>query len=196
MLTEKAFALNEIHEARDIVRAHPFATLVTAGLHATHMPCLLDEEADALTIVGHVARADPVSEHLDGPLLAIFTGPHGYISASWYGSDMIPTWNYVTLHMRGDPVVLEDPLPVLRQTVDRFEAAVDAPWSLDRAGGSAREMADRVRAFRLQAHWWHAEAKLSQDKSEDEQARVLAGLEHDRAYRNPALAEAMRSRSD
>jgi transcriptional regulator len=190
---EEAFCRDSLATAREIVRAHPFATIVTADLRATHMPCLVDEEGgDDLVVLGHVACADPVSRSLDGPLLLIFHGPHGYVSASWYGSDTIPTWNHVTLHMRGTPELLDDALPVLRRTVEHFEAAVERPWSLDRMGETAREMADQVVAFRLPAESWHAEAKLSQDKPADERARVLAGLESPGPYRNPSLAAAMR----
>jgi transcriptional regulator len=187
-----AFAIRDVEFARAIVRAHPFATLVTGDLRATHMPCLVEEEAGGLSILGHVARADPVSQRLDGPLLAIFHGPHGYVSASWYADDTIPTWNHVTLHVRGTPERFDDALPVLRATVDHFEAAVERPWSLERLGDTARDMAGQVVAFRLRANSWHAEAKLSQDKPEDGQERVLAGLERPGPYRQPALAAAMR----
>jgi transcriptional regulator len=186
------FRLAGVDAARAIVRAHPFATVVTPDLRATHMPFLVDEGADGLRVVGHVACADPVAERLDGPLLLLFHGPHGYVSASWYESETIPTWNHVTLHVRGTPERFDDPLPVLRRTVDHFEAAVERPWSLDRMGETAREMADRVVAFRVRAQWWHAEAKLSQDKPADERARVLAGLERAGPYANAPLAKAMR----
>jgi transcriptional regulator len=136
--------------------------------------------------------ADPVSRALDGPLLLIFHGPHGYVSASWYDDETIPTWNHVTLHVRGVPELFDDAMPVLRATVDHFEAAVERPWSLDRMGETAREMADQVVAFRLRADSWHAEAKLSQDKPAAEQARVLAGLERPGPYANSPLAAAMR----
>lgn len=132
------------------------------------MPCLIDEEADGLAVVGHVARADPVAGSLSGPLLAIFHGPHGYVSASWSASETIPTWNHVTLHVRGTAELLDDALPVLRRTVDHFESAVEQPWSLTRMGETAREMADQVVAFRLPAESWHTEAKLSQDKPEND----------------------------
>jgi len=189
-----AFFLGEAAEARAIVRAQPFATIVTRDLRATHMPCLVDEDANGLAILGHVARADPVCARLDGPLLMVFQGARGYVSASWYESETIPTWNHVTLHVRGTPERFEDPMPVLRRTVDHFESAVAEPWSLDRMeAGEAREMADQVVAFRLRADSWHAEAKLSQDKPADEQARVLAGLEGSGAYANPELAAAMRA---
>jgi transcriptional regulator len=187
------FRLAGVDAARAIVRAHPFATIVTPDLRATHMPCLVDEEADGLAVLGHVACADPVAERLDGPLLLVFQGPHGYVSASWYGSETIPTWNHVTLHVRGTPARFADAMPVLRRTVDHFEDAVERPWSLERMGDTAREMADQVVAFRVRADDWHAEAKLSQDKPEDERARVLAGVAGPGPYANPALAAAMRS---
>jgi transcriptional regulator len=158
------------------------------------MPCLLDESApDGLAILGHVACADPVSQALGGPVLLVFHGPHGYVSASWYESETIPTWNHVTLHVHGTPELLGDSLPILRATVDHFEAAVDCPWSLDRMGETAHEMAREVVAFRLRADRWHAEAKLSQDKPEDERARVLAGLDQPGPYANAPLAAAMRA---
>ena len=193
MHIQDAFTIDDVAAARDIVRAHPFATIVTADLRATHMPCLVDEAAPGLVLMGHVARPDPVSERLDGPVLVVFHGPHGYVSASWYESETtIPTWNHVTLHVRGTPELLADPMPVLRRTVDRFEAAVERPWSLDRMGEEALEMAAQVVAFRLEPDSWHAEAKLSQDKPADERARVLAGLERPGPYANAPLAAAMR----
>ncbi|MBW3609663.1 MAG: FMN-binding negative transcriptional regulator [Actinobacteria bacterium] len=192
MHIKQAFELADVEVARSIARAHPFATIVTADLRATHMPCLVDEDATALAILGHVARPDPVSEALAGPLLVIFQGPHGYVSASWYEDDTIPTWNHVTLHLRGTPELFDDPMPVLERTVDHFEAAVEQPWSLRRMGDSAREMADQVVAFRLRAESWHAEAKLSQDKPDGERARVISGLEAPGPYRNPPLAGLMR----
>ena len=192
MRIKDAFDLRDVEVARSIARAHPFATIVTDDLRATHMPCLVDEAADGLEILGHVARPDPASEALGGPLLLIFQGPHGYVSASWYESDTIPTWNHVTLHVRGTPELLDDAMPVLERTVEHFEGAVEQPWSLQRMGETAREMAGEVIAFRLRAESWHAEAKLSQDKPDDERARVLSGLETPGPYRNAALARLMR----
>jgi transcriptional regulator len=192
MHIEEAFEIHEAGVARSIVHDHPFATLVTSDLRATHMPCLVDEGGDGLSVLSHVARADPVADSLRGPMLAIFHGPQGYVSASWYANDTIPTWNHVTLHLRGTPEPFDDALPVVRRTVEHFEAALPEPWSLPRLGDTAREMAERVVAFRLRAESWHAEAKLSQDKPRDEQARVLAALEGDGPYANAPLAAAMR----
>ncbi|GAA4982152.1 FMN-binding negative transcriptional regulator [Actinopolymorpha pittospori] len=192
MHIKQAFRLESVEAARRLVEEYPFATIVTPDLAATHMPCLLDEDAAGLTILSHVARADPVAQSLDGPLLLIFQGPHGYVSASWYAADTIPTWNHVTLHVRGTAELLKDAMPVLRRTVDHFESATEHPWSLGRLGQQGREMADQVVAFRLRADSWYAEAKLSQDKPDKERARVVAGLESPGPYANPPLAVAMR----
>src|SRR3954468_20576528 len=113
MRIKEAFELHELDAARALGRAPPFATIVTADLRATHMPCLLDETAEGLTILGHVACADPVAHGLEGAALLIFPGPHGYISASWYRGDTIPTWNHLTLHVQGTPKRFDDALPVL-----------------------------------------------------------------------------------
>ncbi len=192
MRIRPAFDLADVELARSIARAHPFATIVTSQLRATHMPCLVEEDADGLVILGHVARADPAAASLAGPLLLIFQGPHGYVSASWYERDTIPTWNHVTLHVRGTPALLDDPMALLERTVDHFEAAVERPWSLRRMGDEAHTMAGDVIGFRLRAESWHAEAKLSQDKPDDERERVLAGLEAPGPYRNRPLAALMR----
>jgi transcriptional regulator len=187
------FRVGDVEAARRLVREHPFALFVSADLRITRMPCLLDEEAPGLTILSHVARADPMAERLGGPLLAVFSGPHGYISASWYEDDTIPTWNHVTLQARGVPECFGDALPLVRRTVEHFESAVPCPWSLDRMGETAREMADKVIAFRLEARDWHLEAKLSQDKPAHERANILTGLQTPGAYANHALMEAMRA---
>lgn len=192
MHIKKEFAVGDLEVARSIVKAHPFATIVTAGLRATHMPCLIDERSEGLAILSHAARADPVADDLDGPMLAIFQGPSGYISAGWYASATIPTWNHITLHVRGVPQLFDDAMPVLQQTVEHFESALEEPWVLESMGETAREMADEVIAFRLTASSWHAEAKLSQDKPVQERSRVLAGLECEGPYANAALASAMR----
>jgi transcriptional regulator len=191
---KEAFRLPDVERARALVRAHPFAAIVTADLRATHMPCLVEDgPGDELVVLSHVARADPACAGLGGPVLMVFGGPSGYVSASWYASDTIPTWNHVTLHVRGVPELHGDALPLLRRTVDHFEAAVDEPWSLDRMGRTAREMADEVVAFTLRAAAWHLEAKLSQDKPAAERARVIAGLERPGRYANARLAAAMRA---
>jgi transcriptional regulator len=192
MRIKPEFAVDDLEAAQALVREHPFATIVAPDLRMTRMPCLLEDHVDRLAVRGHVARADPFASALGGPLLLIFGGVHGYISASWYGTDTIPTWNHITLQVRGVADCCDDAMPILRQTVDHFEAAVEQPWSLDRMGDEAREMADQVIAFRLVAQHWHLEMKLSQDKPAEERERLIGALGSPGPYGNDRLAQAMR----
>ena len=97
-----------------------FALLVSTGTDglpfATHLPLLLDADRGPQgTIVGHLARANPHARLLaEGrPTLAVFQGPHAYISPGWYATHpSVPTWNYVAVHATGRPRLVEEPARV------------------------------------------------------------------------------------
>lgn len=197
------FAMPDPAEARRLIDGYGWAVLVTggtAGLRATHIPCLLDPAAAGgqdLVILGHTARADPQSRDLTAgdEVLLVFQGPHGYISPAWYESGpYVPTWNYEAVHVHGVPEVLEGEagFSVLERTVEHFEAAFEEPWSLGSSMDYARRIAPGTVAFRLRATRVEAKAKLSQDKPEEARARVAAALERPGPHRQPELAAEMR----
>jgi len=188
---------------RAFVDAHPFATLVTAPggePRATHLPLLLGRHEDRDTIIGHVAKANPQWRDFDGQLsaLAIFDwGPHAYVSPRWYGEDRhVPTWNYVSVQMRGVPVVIDDPAEhraALRLLTERFEATAD--YSMDTLPEDyLQAMIGATVAFRIPVDHVDAAYKLNQNRSpqarrgvvdalavsEDSQARAIANLMADR----------------
>jgi transcriptional regulator len=137
MLVQRHFAIQSMEDVRRLVQRHGWASLVVAGqegLQAAHIPCLLDPDHDEgvdapeLVVLGHTARADPVSAQLDREreVLLIFQGPNGYISPDWYGAaPFVPTWNFTAVHVHGVPEVLEgdEGFAVLERTVEHFEAA-------------------------------------------------------------------------
>jgi transcriptional regulator len=90
-----------------------FANLVTVTNgepFATHLPLLYQPETN--TLIGHLAKANPQCEHLASAesVLAIFTGPHGYISPHWYThAPAVPTWNYTAVHVYGKPKLITEP---------------------------------------------------------------------------------------
>ena len=104
----------------ELISAYPFGTLVTvgnSGLVASHIPIVLEHDGSELgTLKAHIARANPQWSDLttSTDALAIFSGPHHYISASWYpgakedGAE-VPTWNYVAVHAYGPLRVIESP---------------------------------------------------------------------------------------
>src|SRR4051794_6236182 len=101
------FARTDPAELFVFMESHSFALLVSTRDGApfgTHLPLLLDRTAGPHgTLIGHMARANPQWRDLDGrPVLAVFGGPHAYISPSWYEAEnVVPTWNYVAVHATG-----------------------------------------------------------------------------------------------
>ena len=103
------FAERELAVLHGWLRRFPFALLVTAAggdFEATHLPFWLDAERGPQgTLYGHVARANPHWRCLDGATraLAVFSGPHAYVSPRWYERPSVPTWNYLAVHAEGVP---------------------------------------------------------------------------------------------
>ena len=167
------------------IHAHSFATLVSvaAGVpFATHLPLAARWDAERLTLFGHVAKANPQWRGLDeaAEVLAIFQGPHSYISPTFYEqSESVPTWNYMAVHAYGPVRLLTAPAEaeaVLAALIQRNEPPYQAQWeSLPeryRAG-----MLGGIVAFELAVNRLEGKFKLSQNRTPGEQRRIIAALE-------------------
>ena len=109
------FRVDDADELYRFIEQHAFATLVStgaAGLHVSHIPLLAERGDDGkLRLLGHVARGNAQWEALEAAaqVLAIFHGPHAYVSPGWYQAHpSVPTWNYAVVHAHGVPRVMDD----------------------------------------------------------------------------------------
>jgi transcriptional regulator len=195
------FAETDVATLHALVREHSFATLVSVldgEPFATHVPLLLDADRGPLgTIVGHVARGNPHARAFDGvtPALAIFRGPHAYVSPRWYASEPnVPTWNYVAVHAAGRARVLDDAKQVrelLARTAALYEDAAE-PWTLDALPARyADKLQNAIVAFELPIEKLAGKRKLSQNKSAADRAGVVAALRASGDAANAAVARAM-----
>jgi transcriptional regulator len=187
---------------REIVRRHPWATLVTHGedgLLASHMPALVDDAApDELVLLTHTARADPQTARIEAraELLVVVQGEHGFMAPGWHGppGTAIGTWNFEAVHVHGRPEPLDraGSLDLLRRTFEHLQRplADPVPWSA--VDGIAERIVGGTCCFRLPATRIDAKAKLGQDKPADLRARLIAGLERPGPYHQPGLAARMR----
>jgi len=179
MYNSEPFRKTDESKLRIFVRAHPFATLVSdsgAGPFVSHVPLYLD--ADGASLVGHVARGNGHWRLEGARSTAIFLGPHAYISAAWYGTrDVVPTWNYVAVHVTGALGILD--AAGTRRVLDRMIAEHEA----DPAAFHAN-MGDSVRAglekaivgIALRIETWEGKWKLSQNKDAETRARLAQRL--------------------
>ena len=118
MYTPDDFRVDDLPQIHALMRAKPFATLISggsAGVHATHLPTVLKVEGSLGVIECHLARANLHWKELaeGNEALMIFQGPEGYITPNWYPSKsqhgkVVPTWNYAIVHAYGQPEVKQD----------------------------------------------------------------------------------------
>ncbi|HXH48621.1 MAG TPA: FMN-binding negative transcriptional regulator [Terriglobia bacterium] len=177
--------LNDSAAALDFMRANPFAIVVSSGEgspFATHIPVLANEAPGGILLRGHVARANPHWKMLEEEreTLAIFHGPHAYISPSLYGSrESVPTWNYAAVHAYGRANVFHDPEPLtelLLETIAQFEQAYLAQWR-DLNENYRTRMLSQIVGFEIAVERLEAKFKLSQNRPKADQARIIQSLD-------------------
>jgi transcriptional regulator len=191
MYVPKHFDASDVAWCHALIRQEPFAVLVgvdpEGAPFATHLPVLLDESPAPLgTLLGHVARPNPQWRLFtpDRPVLVVFPGAHAYVSPSWYGTHpSVPTWNYVAVHAYGVPRVIDDAGRVrtlLDRLVRTFEEGRTTPWRMDSLPDPYAEgMMRGIVAFEIPIDRLEGKAKLSQNRSASDQARVRAALDAD-----------------
>ena len=187
---------------RQLIRENPWCTLVSNNdgeLVASHYPVLLDEATPELVALTHVGRPDErVHGFGEQEIMLIFQGRHGYISPSWYAPGTTParTWNFSVAHCYGVPEILgaEENMRVLTQLVEHFERHVAHPQFLDPEWGA--QLAKGTVGLRIPISRFVCKVKLSQDKSLENQHRVIAALREPGPYQDPELADQMQRSLD
>lgn len=167
----------------ELMRAHPFATLVATHEgepEISHVPVLVLDDAP-LRIQGHVARGNPLGRVIEAgaPATVVFHGPHCYVSPRFYANaDNVPTWNYAVVHARGSLRALstEAVLPHLRALVASFEAGARPPWTLERAGALTASLVPGLVAFELEVTELTGKFKLSQNRDAEDWQSVVDAL--------------------
>jgi transcriptional regulator len=197
------FRIDDAAVIEEFLRQFDFAAIVTntpSGLVASHVPVVVDGDSGELRIRGHLARANPHWKAMDGRTesMAVFSGPHAYISPSWYVSagPAVPTWNYAVVHAYGRPAFRDD-TAFLRDVVEtltrRYESHRAQPWTTDRLPADAYEkMLGAIVGFEMRVERCEAKFKLGQNRSIADRTGAAAGLDAEQSPAALAIAEFMR----
>jgi len=183
MYTPKYFQNNDPEDIRRFLEANGFGILVSQSsgqLHATHLPMLLS--ADGTRLTGHIARGNQQGKSFSNPgeVLAIFSGPHTYISSSWYDHQNVPTWNYVAVHVYGTlRIIAEDELRAsLKQLMDKYEKASEKPARIeDLTDDYMKHAIMGLVGFEINITKIDATYKLSQNRDAANHQAVIKELE-------------------
>ncbi|MBI3902862.1 MAG: FMN-binding negative transcriptional regulator [Nitrosomonadales bacterium] len=183
-----------------LVESNSFGMLVTApdGVpFVSHLPFLFERSTGSQgRLLGHMARANPQWQHLSSgsEVLAVFQGPHAYVSPSWHLSTGVPTWNYAVVHLRGKPRLIEgeSELRVLvEQLTHVHESHMPSPYKLNLSDVQYTKLLNMVVGFEIEITDIQGKFKLSQNRPLEDQRRVAEALSQSSNQTEVAVAKLM-----
>lgn len=180
----KHFVEQDIGRLHALIRAENFGTLISNGangIEVSHLPFLLDAGRHVLR--AHMARGNPQWQSLASAaeVVAVFHGPHHYVSPSWYANHpSVPTWNYAVVHVTGRPRLIEDPAQLeamVRDLVEQHEALSPVPWRMELPPDYQGKMISGIVGFEIDIARIEGKFKLSQNRPAGDRPLVVEALE-------------------
>ena len=161
------------------------------SFQVTHIPMFIETNGEHMELKGHVAIANEHWKIADGKkVLAIFNGPHYYISPKWYvAKEAVPTWNYMTVHIEGLLSVLnfDETVSILKKTLEYYEIDSNLQNSMDQPYYS--KMAHGVKGFRIVVSKIYAKYKLSQNRTPEDRVSIIKNLQDIKTEESLRMAE-------
>jgi transcriptional regulator len=179
------FAESDTTRLHDLIEQYSFGLLVSQVSDepfATHLPFLLERSTGPHgTLVGHMARANPHWRALAGQTaLVVFSGPHAYISPTWYEAEnVVPTWNYVAVHAYGRVALVEDRdglRDIVNRSVTVYESSLPRPWTLDGSSDVVDRLLPHIVGFRIGVTRLEGKWKLNQNHPTERREKVVRAL--------------------
>lgn len=172
----------ELASIMEFIKHHGFGIIVSqwsGKLLASHIPMELQDESKLL---GHISRANPQWKNFETgrEVLAIFSGPHTYISSSWYDHENVPTWNYMAAHVYGNIRIIEgdELLDSLKSLVDKYEVGSQNPLSVEKMSPDyIQKSLKGIVGFEISITSMEASYKLSQNRDKKNQLSIINELE-------------------
>ena len=206
MYTPENFKVSDLQILHTDMEQWNFATLVTPGtegnLQVTHLPLLLKRDAGRLGVLaGHMAKANTHWQAFNATRdsLAIFHGPHAYISPRWYHTDeAVPTWNYVVVHAFGRPRLVQGTESIqahLMQLIQLHEGTGPSSWRPEKLSQETyAALLKAIVCFEMPILRIEGKAKLGQNRSRGDIVGLIQGLQATDSATNHELAKITQSR--
>ena len=203
MYIPRYFINEDLSAVKDFIDANGFAILINqveGRPWATHLPLELDKNREGKDVLtGHLSKANNQWKEFinNKEVLAIFSGPHAYISSSWYDHENVPTWNYLTVHVYGTIHIIEgDELKShLRKLVDKHEKGMKNPVSVEKMSVDFLEMEIKgIVGFEIEITEIQAASKLSQNRDSKNYDRIIDELNRQGDINSREIARIMKNR--
>jgi transcriptional regulator len=196
MHPNSGFAWTDRSAMLGLARQQGFARIFAQtpdGPRVAHVPIFVQSER---TIRFHLANGNALARTIAGATaLVLVEGPNAYVSANWYHDvrGAVPTWNYVAAEFEGPVNALDRQalIALLDDLSAHLEPKVGEDWTRAKMEPKRFEaMLNAITAFELDIVEARGTRKLSQNKQQAEAARLIAGMERNRAT---DMADAMRA---
>ena len=200
MYTPEIYKNENQEEIKKFLQENSFGILInqTNGkLWATHIPLELDTNENGATILsGHISKENPQwNGFIDNDqVLAVFSGPHSYISSSWYDHENVPTWNYIAVHVYGKIKIIEGEAVIesLKKLVDKYEQKSENPVRIEDLSQKIMLQSRGIVAFEIEITEIQATRKMSQNRDEKNYQNIIAELEKVNTNQSIAIANEMK----
>lgn len=184
MYTPQLYKNEDPEAIKTFLKENSFGILInqTNGkLCATHIPIELEINADGKEVLqGHISKLNPQAEGFaeNDQVLAVFSGPHSYISPSWYDHENVPTWNYIAVHVYGRIKITDETatLEGLKKLVDKYEANSENPIRLEDLSAKTMREARGIFGFEIEIDEIQATKKLSQNRDDHNYKNIISEL--------------------
>ena len=200
MYTPDIYKNENQEEIKKFLQENSFGILInqTNGkLWATHIPLELETDTEGNTILeGHISKENIQSEGFkeNDQVLAVFSGPHSYISSSWYDHENVPTWNYIAVHVYGRIKIIEGEAVIksLKKLVDKYEQKSQNPVRVEDLSQQTMNQARGVVAFEIEITEIQATRKMSQNRDAKNYQNIITALERNNTSDSLATANEMK----
>ena len=187
-------------EIRSFLHKNSFGILVnqTDGkLWATHIPMeLIKNEHGTEILEAHISKENPQWESFvtDNNVMAVFSGPHAYISSSWYDHENVPTWNYTAVHVYGKIKINDEAATIesLKRLVDKYEATSENPVHVEDMSRKTMMQVRGIVGFEIEITEIHAVRKMSQSRDAKNYSNIISELQKTGNPNSAAVANDMK----
>ena len=204
MYIPKLFNNTNSDEIIAFIKQNSFAILINQVDNrpwGTHIPLLIEEdELGNQFLVGHISKANEQWKSIDftNEVLAIFSGPHTYVSSSWYNHENVPTWNYTAVHIYGKASILEEEelYEQLGKMMKKYEANSSKPKVFEKIPQELiRTEMKGIVGIRIAITEIQAVEKLSQNRDADNHKLIVEELEKSTDYQAQHIAKEMKRKN-
>ena len=195
------FKQEDLAAVKSFIRENSFGILInqlSQRITASHIPLELATNKEGKDILeGHISKANPQWESFpqDQEVLAIFHGPHAYVSSSWYDHENVPTWNYIAVHIYGKLKIVEGEAlyASLKRLLDKYEVDSKNPVTIEGMSENTLRQMKGIVGFEIEIHEVQAAYKLSQNRNHQDYHNIIEHLDQKNQAGSKETAQQMRN---